>query len=225
MLLVAIGSAIAVQCPTDPDHPGTCERTGRNLTRVPTLLVSLQFLKLSRNNISDIPDGTFHGQSKLSFLNLMMNQLIAIGKNTLAGASNLDHFNAAHNCLIGTDTDAFRHTLHMKRLDLNDNRISYFPFEILGYLVELSTLLLHHNNLRTLEAPQGFKPKHLTLSLSGNPLHCDGRMGWIKEGEMDGRVEWETGPDGIKLTPTCQNFPGRNWSEISLAELLNGTYL
>ena len=52
-------------------------------------------------------------------------------------------------------------------------------------------------------------PANLTLIISGNPLQCDSRLCWIKEGEEEGWITWPIIQDR-QLTdkPGCENFLG-----------------
>ena len=58
----------------------------------------------------------------------------------------------------------------------------------------------------------------LELSLSGNPLHCDEKMQWIKLGEQQGWINlhgWTIHHNYVPLhsalPPTCVNYPDLTW--------------
>ena len=48
--------------------------------------------------------------------------------------------------------------------------------------------------------------------MGNNPLICDERMKWLKEGEEQGWLQFLGSP------PTCENFPDMSWDKVSFPE-------
>ena len=217
-----------VDCPTN--HPRRCDLTdqGLNQKQLPKLQPSKFFhlVYFDKNNLQYVPKGTFDHHPEIIYLTLERNQLMMIDKYMLQKLSKLKYFNAAYNHLFGIHPHAFKETLNLITLVLNNNHLRELPAEILCDLKHLKELYLHDNNMTTFEILPNCEPENLTeMTLLGNPLCCNERMAWIKERERQGRVHWGVGPDKLLLTPTCINFPDTHWFNISDVELGNGAYV
>ena len=103
----------------------------------------------------------------------------------------------------------------LKQLRLWHNLISFIEPGSFESLIQLEGLYLHNNRLTTLEQNVFgiFIPEKLTLIHSNNPLVCDSRMCWIKQGEEEGQLTlYEVG--GQK--PSCEDFPGIPWDDVTV---------
>ena len=157
------------------------------------------------------------------YLNMEDNAVSSIPDDMLTGAYRLKHLNMAHNKLVGVDEEAFKDARNLARVDLNDNRLGWFPPKAFCDLRNATTILLHNNVLSTLLVQPGCEPFNVTMSASGNPFCCDWGMAWMKESERLNKLRWDT-ELGVVLSPTCDNFPGREWNNISEIELMKGAY-
>ena len=213
-----------VLCPDN--HPGRCDLTGQNVTQDQLMFPPNKLYErvyLDRNKFQSVLKGTFDNQPEIIYLTLERNQITAIDQYMLQKLSKLKFFNIAHNYVFSIHPEAFMGTLILISLVLNNNHLLQFPPEVFCYLKHLHELDLHNNNLKTFESLSTRKPENLArLTLSGNPLCCDGRMAWIKERERLDQIRWGAGPDNVLLTPTCVNFQNRHWFDISDWELWNG---
>ena len=54
----------------------------------------------------------------------------------------------------------------------------------------------------------------LTLGITVNPIVCDGRIEWMKDGEQHGWLSFFIDP------PACHNFPDISWENVSIPEFL-----
>ena len=195
-----------------------------NLTKVPKIPAGkkYKYMHMDKNQIRSAPKAMLAGRDT-EFLNMENNSMSSIPHDMLTGAYHLQHLNVAHNKLGSIDKDAFEDTENLTRLDANNNRLGCFPPKAFCYLRKATTILLHNNRLSTLRVHPGCEPFNVTMSASGNPFCCDWGMAWIKERERLKKLRWET-EHRIELSPTCDNFPGRHWNNISEEELWEGAY-
>ena len=218
----SLGKQADSACRTD--YPGTCDLTSRDLTEVPEIPAGEKYrnILMDKNRIRSAPKGILAGHDT-EYLNMESNAVSSIPDDMLAGAYSLKHLNMAHNKLVGIDEDAFKDAKNLVRLDLNDNRLGWLPPKAFCYLRNAMTIRLHNNRLSTFRVQPGCKPFNVTMSASGNPFCCDWGMARMKENESLNKLHWDT-ELGIVLSPTCDNFPGREWKNISEIELMKGTY-
>ena len=95
------------------------------------------------------------------------------------------------NQLIKIETDTFQGLKSLEKLRLTNNDISVIESGSFKSLNEIKELYLSDNRLTTLrkDAFGSIPLESLYLYISGNPLHCDRRMCWIKQGEEDNWID------------------------------------
>ena len=158
------------------------------LIQVPTnISAETKGVGLSHNHITDIEAGVFAHLTKCVELALSDNKLVRIRKNMFQGLRSL------------------------KKLKLGHNQISHIEYGSFVSL-HLTHLYLASNHITKLEQGDVFKSDHLTLLLGNNPLQCDWKICWIKDGE---REEWINLSKGSYGKPYCANFPDVPWDSIT----------
>ena len=210
--------------PCHTDYPNTCDLTGLNFAEVPKIPAGekYRYMLMDKNRIRSAPKAMLVGHDT-EYLNMEENAVSSIPDDMLTGAYYLKHLNMAYNKLVGVDEDAFKDTKNLARVDMNDNRLGWLPPKAFCDLRNATTIRLHNDRLSTLRIHPGCEPFNVTMSASGNPFCCDWEMAWLKRSEKLNKLRWEA-EFGIVLSPTCDNFQGRHWNNISETDLWNGAY-
>lgn len=170
-------------------------------------LLSLKVLSLSSNRLSELSQHALTGLENLSELDLDDNFFTQVPSSTLIGlqALKLLTFNnnpirllskrdfqsfaveEIHLCrmpeLLSVDAGAFYDISNLNILHLHDNpKLSYLDRGAFVHTNALSVLDVQNNKLKALPYTLPLVLPELTeLSLSGNPIHCDCNLHWIKE--------------------------------------------
>ncbi|CAL1160239.1 unnamed protein product, partial [Cladocopium goreaui] len=150
--------------------------TGGDTQLVPMLvsLQGLQELDLSHNGLSHL--GAWQGVSapSLTFLDLSSNGLTEISGlcDLLDACPKLQELRLRQCSLSSIDIlTALRKSHRLQTLDLEENRLSSLPAELLRALPSLKTLLLANNDLRSsLPSEFGHWESLQVVTLTGNPL-------------------------------------------------------
>ena len=152
-------------------------------------LLSVQHLKLDNNGIYNIEGKSFSHLPQCSKLDLNVNKLTQIR------------------------ADMFPGMFSLRELDLRQNQISHIEYGSFTQTVKLQHLYLSSNRLRTIEQDMFFLPQQgeITLRIEDNPLRCDSRLCWMKQGEDNG---WITFPEE-RGKPDCENYPDVPWDNIT----------
>ena len=131
-------------------------------------IVGLEEIYLYKNQLEDICDSSssiFDNMKHLKFLDIHSNHLtifnifteMPILDSLLLSYNQLQHINGLDKCY------------NLTNLDLNNNKISEFPSDILK-LKKLSTLNLQNNDLNSIPNTLGLMNNLIRLNIEGNPL-------------------------------------------------------
>ncbi|CAF1278772.1 unnamed protein product [Adineta steineri] len=119
----------------------------------------------------------------LEYLDLSYNELEYMPKlsNTNDEYNNLIKLILSHNQIRRLTISDIRAYNHLQELDLSFNYLQYVDMSIINHLTNLRQLFLNSNMLRTLINNITF-PNNFHLKLSSNPLECDCRLRWLRNG-------------------------------------------
>ena len=131
-------------------------------------MVGLEEIYLYKNQLEDICDSSssiFDNMKHLKFLDIHSNHLtifnifteMPILDSLLLSYNQLQHINGLDKCY------------NLTNLDLNNNKISEFPSDVLK-LKKLSTLNLQNNDLNSIPNTLGLMNNLIRLNIEGNPL-------------------------------------------------------
>ena len=131
-------------------------------------MAGLEEIYLYKNQLEDICDSSssiFDNMKHLKFLDIHSNHLtifnifteMPILDSLLLSYNQLQHINGLDKCY------------NLTNLDLNNNKISEFPSDILK-LKKLSTLNLQNNDLNSIPNTLGLMNNLIRLNIEGNPL-------------------------------------------------------
>ena len=185
-------------------------------------LTLLRKLWLQNNKLTIITQSMLRNLTELEELKLHHNEIEHIDPNSFRDLVNLQKLLLGHNKLTTIMTDTFNGLAELKYLGLRYNSISDIKDGAFAQLTGLRTLKLSENNLTTLSSGV-FNMTNITeveLSLSDNPLQCDSRMSWIKQGEIDRRIGWVEADQ----KPRCNNNPDMDWDSIMLGKLIEDLF-
>ncbi|XP_034006466.1 leucine-rich repeat and fibronectin type-III domain-containing protein 2 [Trematomus bernacchii] len=150
-------------------------------------LVNLQHFIVNNNQLRRIHDKAFEDLAPtLEDLDLSYNNLISLPWNSVRLMVNLHQLSLDHNLLDFIPEGTFTDLERLARLDLTSNRLRKLPPDPIFARAQDSMILT------TPYAPQ------LSLSLGGNPLHCNCEMLWLRRLERDDDLETCASPPALK---------------------------
>uniref|UniRef100_A0A3B1INP5 Leucine-rich repeat and fibronectin type-III domain-containing protein 2 n=1 Tax=Astyanax mexicanus TaxID=7994 RepID=A0A3B1INP5_ASTMX len=150
-------------------------------------LVNLQHLILNNNQLGRINERAFEDLvAALEDLDLSYNNLQALPWDSVRQMVNLHQLSLDHNLLDYIPEGTFVDLERLARLDLTSNRLQKLPPDPIFARAQDSSLMT------TPFAPQ------LSLSVGGNPLHCNCELLWFRRLERDDDLETCASPPGLK---------------------------
>ncbi|XP_078146032.1 leucine-rich repeat and fibronectin type-III domain-containing protein 2 isoform X2 [Centroberyx gerrardi] len=150
-------------------------------------LVNLQHLIINNNQLGRIHDKAFEDLAPaLEDLDLSYNNLMSLPWDSVRQMINLHQLSLDHNLLDFIPEGTFADLDRLARLDLTSNRLQKLPPDPIFARAQDSMILT------TPYAPQ------LSLSLGGNPLHCNCEMLWLRRLERDDDLETCASPPTLK---------------------------
>ncbi len=186
---------------TIPDVPGPGNTLielslhGNNFREIPSLQYlgqALQTLNVQRNSITHIPSASLEQLKGLTTLKLDNNQIQGY-PNVKSLPANLEEIWLSKNSDLGRLPDGLFPMLpSLKTLNLRTTGMPTIPMDI---------------------CLRGKLSMRFILLLSGNPIHCDQEMRWLRLAEEAG-VDLR---DGTCETP--DNMAGRTWETVTWEDL------
>ena len=184
-------------------------------------LADLGVLHLEGNRIAELAGDEFHGLSNLTALHLDRNRLKSLPDGIFQGMENLELLTLTRNQIGTIPVNLFKGLKNLRNLFLDWNRITALAEGTLAFSVvpKLRQMSISNNHLTTLQRnvfiPEGSTEHQdgVTLSLDGNPMHCDAKMCWLTPGVQTGSRKW------IYIywnRVDCANYPGRRWVSLNL---------
>lgn len=174
-------------------------------------LETLRSIHLDNNRLMSIGPNDFRGLINLQHLILNNNQLGHIHVQALEDpAPALEDLDLSYNNLVSLPWDSIRQMVNLHQLSLDHNLLDFIPKGTFTGLERLSRLDLTSNRLQKLPPDPIFAnaqnseilttpySPQLTLSLGGNPLHCNCEMLWLRRLERDDDLETCASPPGLK---------------------------
>ncbi|KAM7394896.1 hypothetical protein PAMA_006574 [Pampus argenteus] len=150
-------------------------------------LINLQHLIINNNQLGRIHDKAFEDLAPaLEDLDLSYNNLMSLPWGSVHQMINLHQLSLDHNLLDFIPEGTFTDLERLARLDLTSNRLQKLPPDPIFARAQDSMILT------TPYAPQ------LSLSLGGNPLHCNCEMLWLRRLERDDDLETCASPTALK---------------------------
>ncbi|XP_062322913.1 leucine-rich repeat and fibronectin type-III domain-containing protein 2 [Osmerus eperlanus] len=150
-------------------------------------LVNLQHLIVNNNQLGRVSDRTFEDLApSLEDLDLSYNNLRSLPWESVRQMVNLHQLSLDHNLLDFIPEGTFTDLERLARLDLTSNRLQKLPPDPIFARAQDSVLMT------TPYAPQ------LSLSLGGNPLHCNCEVLWLRRLERDDDLETCASPPSLK---------------------------
>ncbi|XP_070842970.1 leucine-rich repeat and fibronectin type-III domain-containing protein 2 isoform X1 [Chaetodon trifascialis] len=149
-------------------------------------LVNLQHLIINNNQLGHIHDKAFEDLAPaLEDLDLSYNNLMYLPWDSVSHMINLHQLSLDHNLLDFIPEGTFTDLERLARLDLTSNRLQKLPPDPIFARAQDSMIMT------TPYAPQ------LSLSLGGNPLHCNCEMLWLRRLERDDDLETCVSPPAL----------------------------
>jgi len=185
-------------------------------------LETLRSLHLDNNRLTELGPDDLRGLVNLQHLIVNNNQLGRIHDKTLEDlAPSLEDLDLSYNNLPSLPWDSVRRMVNLHQLSLDHNLLDFIPEGTFADLERLARLDLTSNRLRKLPpdaifaraqdyysssssvtppslAATPYGPPPLSLSLGGNPLHCNCEMLWLRRLERDDDLETCASPPPLK---------------------------
>ncbi|XP_032876457.1 leucine-rich repeat and fibronectin type-III domain-containing protein 2 [Amblyraja radiata] len=177
-------------------------------------LESLRSLHLDANRLTEIGANAFRGLLNLQHLILNNNQLRKVEDGALDDfLVTLEDLDLSYNNLAGLPWEALSKMTNLHTLSLDHNLIDFIPEGTFAELHKMARLDLVSNRLRklppdpvfahsdypdmysTTAAP--FSPP-LSLTLGGNPLHCNCELLWFRRLSREDEMETCASPPNLK---------------------------
>lgn len=150
-------------------------------------LINLQHFIVNNNQLGRIHEKSFDDMaSALEDLDLSYNNLISLPWDSVRQMINLHQLSVDHNLLDFIPEGTFTDLERLTRLDLTSNRLQKLPPDPIFARAQDSVILT------TPYAPQ------LSLSLGGNPIHCNCEMLWLRRLERDDDLETCASPAALR---------------------------
>ena len=146
----------------------------------------------------------FDGLYELRELNAPRNRIYTLGSGVFGDLGQLHSLRLSNNLLSSLGVRDFKGLRALRLLTLADNRIERLEAGIFEVMPKLDTLRLNNNRLMSL-AENVFRStiSFGDVTISGNPVVCDCRLGWIARLTDRRRQDFVRNyPDAVTLT-TC----------------------
>jgi len=151
---------------TDDDLKHIVELLGNEL--------SLKYLFLYNNQLTEIHPNTFKGLSSLVRLDLSYNKISYIHPDTFKGLGSLKWLNLAGNQLTEIHPDTFKSLSSLKWLNLRDNQLTEIHPDTFKGLSSLELLYLYDNQLTQLH-------KSITEMLPDCSIYTNDNIEWVDD--------------------------------------------
>ena len=124
----------------------------RELACIPPLPedVALEFVDLSHNQLSIIPDYAFNQLRMLQSLDLFFNSLLSVQERAFIGLDDLLNLDLSDNSISSLTNNGFSGLPKLQSLDLSSNSISFITDDAFNGLNETKLLNLKGNKLRNI---------------------------------------------------------------------------
>nr|XP_033791537.1 leucine-rich repeat and fibronectin type-III domain-containing protein 2 [Geotrypetes seraphini] len=151
-------------------------------------LINLQHLIINNNQLCSISDEAFEDfLQTLEDLDLSYNNLKSVPWDAVKQMVNLHQLSLDHNLIYHISEGTFAELHKLARLDLTSNRLQKLPPDPIFARSQFST--------PTAATP--FSPP-LSLSIGGNPLHCNCELLWLRRLEREDDMETCASPSSLK---------------------------
>lgn len=112
--------------------------------------VSLMFLTMSHNNITEIPASVFVDTPQLAMIDLSYNQIEKINKFAFANARSLSRIVLSHNKIKTMDANLFNDVSFLDQIELDFNLLETLPNNLFKNNGVLQKIYLNHNKISNL---------------------------------------------------------------------------
>ncbi|XP_065819801.1 leucine-rich repeat and fibronectin type-III domain-containing protein 2 [Labrus bergylta] len=174
-------------------------------------LETLRSLHMDNNRLTEVGPDDLRGLVNLQHLIVNNNQLRRVHEKALEDlAPALEDLDLSYNNLVSIPWDSVRQMINLHQLSLDHNLLDFIPEGTFTDLERLARLDLTSNRLQKLPPDPIFAraqdsmilttpyAPQLSLSLGGNPLHCNCEMLWLRRLERDDDLETCASPPSLK---------------------------
>ena len=185
-------------------------------------LTKLRWLGLKYNQLKEIRGNMWTGLTNLRKIELHFTGIHTLHPGAFRPLEKLRKLGMNGIPRARVRADMWEGVNSLEELSLWGSNISSIQREGFSPLPSIQKLLWSDMTLTTLKrnvfishdsARQ--RPRNLTLTIDGNPLHCDRPLCWMKSGQERGWLHF-TIPTDYLGPPECVNYPGEPWSGITL---------
>nr|AIO08252.1 variable lymphocyte receptor C [Petromyzon marinus] len=173
---VEAGKSDVCICSSATDSsPETVDCSSKTLATVPTgIPASTERLELQYNQLTSIPDKSFHGLARLTYLGLSNNKLPFLPVGVFDQLKHLNELRLDRNKLKSLPPRVFDSLTQLTLLNLEQNQLQSIPNGAFDKLVNLETLWLRENKLQSV--PDGVFDSLEAMdriTLENNPWDCE----------------------------------------------------
>lgn len=128
----------------------------------------LEYLDLSRNNISKISDDTFNNCPNLKYIDLSENQLSILPDNLFLHTKMLETVKLENNIFFSISNNLFKETINLKNLSIGNPNLFIIAKDAMSKLEKLEYLNIENSGIENLNASSFGEHKYLTNILLNN---------------------------------------------------------
>lgn len=143
-----------------------------NITSVAAMNYNdLQYLNLSKNNITDISENAFDECHKLEYIDLSDNKLNVLSDKLFQHTILLESINLENNIFYSISEYLFKETSNLKNISLGNHNLSILPINAFSNLKKLEYFSIENSGIKSLNKSSFGEHNHLKSIILNNCKH------------------------------------------------------
>ncbi len=170
------------------------------------------------NEIRKVPKDVFKSMPSLYYMELSSNLISVIENEAFIQVPSLQELHLYSNNLTCISNQMFSGLTNLRNIHLYNNQIFLIEKQSFAMMKNLQELLLSRNQLKSLSQSVFASNVQLSLLLDHNPIQCDLRLCWLKDGAEANWINIPSSPPLICDGPT--DLYDLSWSSQDVQYLI-----